>query len=96
MALTGRSPEQMKADRVAREARDKEEAEARFLSQRARVSGALQILGGLLLVIGMWFLLVSPGVVVDTVNLQKLYIGQTSALVGAILLASGLLLKYLD
>lgn len=95
MALTQKSPEQLKADRVAREAREKEVAEEQFQSQRAKASGLCMILGGLLLLTGVWFLLVSPGIAIDTVNLQKLYIGQTSAVVGVILFASGLLLKYL-
>jgi hypothetical protein len=96
MPLTAKSPEQLKADRTAREAREKEDATEKFLAQRARASGVCMIFGGLLLLTGIWFLLVSPGVAFDTVNLQKLYIGQTAALVGAILLASGLVLKYLQ
>ena len=96
MPLIAKSPEEVKADRLAREARDKENAEEKFLGQRALVSGLLQILGGVLLVIGVWFLLFSPGIVSDVVNVQRLYIGQTSAIVGAILLATGLLLKYLS
>ena len=39
MALTAKSPEQLKADRIVREAREKEDAEERLLAQRARMSG---------------------------------------------------------
>jgi hypothetical protein len=95
MPLTVKSPEQLRADRVAREAREKENAQDRLLSQRGQVSALCMIVGVLLLLTGVWFLLFSPGVAVDTVNLQKLYLGQTCAFVGAILFASGVLLKYL-
>lgn len=52
--------------------------------------------GVILSVIGIYFLLVSPsaddasGLSTSVVNLQRLYIGQTSAIAGAIFLAAGL------
>jgi hypothetical protein len=94
MTLTAKSPEQLKADRLAREAKETEAAAERFLAQRAQWSGWFQILGGLLMLIGLWVLLFSPGLQGEVVNLQKLYIGQTSALVGAILFTAGVLLKF--
>jgi uncharacterized membrane protein len=47
-------------------------------------------LGLLFLVIGGWFLVLSPSQGGDIVNMQRLAIGQTSAIVGAIFLAAGI------
>jgi hypothetical protein len=53
-------------------------------------------LGIVFLAVGFWFLLVSPGegdaaILGQTVvNLQRLTIGETSAIVGAIFLAAGI------
>jgi hypothetical protein len=94
MNLTAKSPEQLQADRLAREAREKQALAERFMAQRAQWSGWFQIGGGLLVLIGLWFLLFSPGINGEVVNIQKLYIGQTAALVGAILFSAGVLLKF--
>jgi Ca2+/Na+ antiporter len=92
-----KSPEQIKADRLAKEAREREVLAQQFAAGRAQWSGWFQIFGGLLMLIGFWFLVLDPGSDVSSVvNIQKLYIGQTAAFVGSILLASGVLLKYLQ
>lgn len=74
--LTDKSPEQLKADRLAREATEKQALAEKFLAQRAQWSGWFQILGGLLLLVGVWFLFIDPGGDSSVVNFQKLYIGQ--------------------
>ena len=92
----GKTSEQVRADRLASEARARELLAEQFAAGRVQWSGWLQILGGLLMLIGFWFLVVDPGSdTASVVSLQKLYIGQTAAIVGSILLATGLLLKYL-
>lgn len=93
--LSSKAPEQLKAERLEREAREREARAEKFLAHRAQWSGWFLIVGGFLLLVGAWFLLFDPGVGGDVVNLQKLYLGQTSALIGAVLFASGALLKYL-
>lgn len=91
-----KSPEQIKADRLGREAKERAALEEQFVAGRAQWSGWFQVLGGLLMLIGFWFLVLDPGSDVSSVvNIQKLYIGQTAAIVGSILFATGLLLKYL-
>lgn len=94
MILMAKSPDQLKADRLAREAREKEVLAERTLTLQAQWSVALRLVGGVMMLIGLWLLAVSPGIYGDVVNLQKLYIGQTSALAGTILLAAGVLLKF--
>ena len=81
---------------MAREARAREILAEAFATQRAQWSGWFQIVGVFLLLVGFWFLILQPGSEYSSVvNIQKLYVGQTAAIVGAILLAAGVLLKYL-
>jgi hypothetical protein len=90
-----KTAEEFKADRLAREAAEREALTDKFLRQKTVWSGLFITFGALLLFLGAWLLIIDPGDV-SGVNLQKLYVGQTSAIVGAILLATGVLLKYLD
>ena len=46
-------------------------------------------LGGLLALVGLYFLLVAPTVDGSVVNFQRLYLGQTAAICGAVLFAAG-------
>jgi hypothetical protein len=96
VSSAGKSPEDLKADRLAREARARELLADQFTAGRVQWSGWLQILGGFLMLIGFWFLVLDPGSnSASVVSLQKLCIGQTAAIVGSILFVAGLLLKYL-
>ena len=65
------------------------------LDSRNTLAGLLMVLG-LVLFMGGAYVLFNPGSDYnDVVSVQKLYLGQTGALVGAILFGSGSLLKFL-
>jgi uncharacterized membrane protein len=94
--FTPKSPEQLKADRLERESRERQATLDRRFAERTQWSGGLLVVGGFLLLLGVYFLILDPGVGRDVVNLQKLYASQTSAVVGAVLFASGALLRHLQ
>jgi hypothetical protein len=91
------SPEQLKARRLEREASAAKEQTDRDIAERVMAAGILIVSGFLLLVVGLWFLVFAPNQDVTgfrtVVNLQRLYIGQTAAIVGAIFFATGLHLR---
>jgi hypothetical protein len=97
MAFKNLTPEEREAKSRDREAKSARERADRESAERAMVAGLLIVFGFLLLVIGLWFLVLAPGE--DTmgsravVNLQRLYIGQSAAIVGAIFFATGLHLR---
>src|SRR5688572_8901585 len=52
-------------------------------------AGLLMVAGTILLLIGLYLLILSPSSNGEVVNLQRLYIGQTLTIVGAIFFAAG-------
>jgi uncharacterized membrane protein len=102
--LRGMSPEEIRTVRLAREAEERQAAEQRFAQARAQTSSLFQILGIVLILLGIWLLLVDPGAesssglygaTSSVVSLQKLFIGATASVAGVALLATGVLLKFL-
>jgi drug/metabolite transporter (DMT)-like permease len=93
-----KTPEQLKAERIARQERDAEAALEGVDVERRQVSGVLMILGVVLILAGAWFLLASPsqssygGEAV--INLHRLTIGETAAIAGAILFSAGAIIRY--
>jgi hypothetical protein len=65
-------------------------------STSAGSEGACLLVGGLLLAVGFFFLVVNPSeggaelLGHQVVNLQRIYLGQTSAICGAVFLAAGM------
>lgn len=82
----------------AREAQERREAQAREAAERERrvrwmTDKALASAGGLFMVTGLYFLTVAPSVggeFREVVNLQRLTMGETFTIVGAIFAAAGL------
>jgi len=98
-ANPNKSPEDIKADRLNREAREREAQRERLEQGRIQTSAWLQIIGVIGMLIAFWILVIDPGSASSTysetvVNIQKLYIGQTSGIVGAIFLSTGLVIKF--
>jgi hypothetical protein len=68
----------------------------RSYAVQAGSAAACVLIGTFLLLIGFFFLVVSPSeggselLGRDVINLQRLYLGQTSAICGAVFLAAGL------
>jgi uncharacterized membrane protein YidH (DUF202 family) len=99
MAIPQKTPEQAKADRVAREERTAREELERFTLHRGYTTLSLLVAGIIFCAIGVWFLFLAPGAEgilagQTVVNLQRLVIGQTCSIVGAIFLAASALLRY--
>lgn len=88
--------EEKRAARLAREVEEREQRR-RDESNARHINGAMLImLGVILMVVGLWYLVLSPGNPGSEgfVNLQRLTIGETSAIVGSVLFVGGLLLRY--
>jgi hypothetical protein len=66
--------------------------------ERRQTGAALMIVGVLLTLAGIWFLLVSPSQSDSAgealVNLHRPTMGETSAIVGALLFAAGAIIRY--
>jgi polyferredoxin len=94
VAINQLTPDEIRARREEREAREAREQTERNATERNALAALLIVAGVLLLIIGVWYLVLVPGE--DTVglgtvvNLQRLYIGQTAAIVGGIFFAAGL------
>jgi hypothetical protein len=92
------TPEAKRAERLTREAAQVAARREQHDSERKTVSVILLALGVGLIAIGLWFLLVSPSVGTlegqPIANFHKLTLGATSTLAGAILFATGALLRY--
>ena len=90
--------EAARAERIARQQRETEAAEARAGQERGQLSVGLLGVGILLMAIGVWVLIFSPSLVtvdgVAVANLQRLTIGETASIAGAILFAAGARLRY--
>jgi hypothetical protein len=97
MAFKAPSPEELKARRLEREASAAKEQANRNTAERVMVAGLLIVFGIVLLGVGLWFLVLAPNQDVTglrtVVNLQRLYIRQSAAIVDAIFFATGLLLR---
>lgn len=90
-SITG---EQLRAQRLEREALELKDAGERAVAARASAGASLVLVGLAMLIVGAFILIVVPGASdTDIVNLQMLYVGQTSAIIGAIFLAAGVHLR---
>lgn len=97
MTGTKKSPDELRAERLAREAKERDAALQKFEAQRVKWSGWLQVSGWILLLLATWFLVLDPGGSGSSfVNLQKLYLGQTAGIVGSVFLVAGAMLKFLS
>lgn len=99
MALTQKSPEQLKVDRLAREERAAKDAQDSRSRERGQAAYFLLGAGTVLLLLAVYFLWLAPtigGIATDetTVNLQRLFIGSTCGVAGAVFVAAGLVLRY--
>jgi hypothetical protein len=91
-----RIAEEKRAARLARKSQEREERR-RAESNARHINGSMLIIFGLIsLVAGLWYLLVEPGNPGSEgyVNLQRLTMGETFAIVGSVLFVGGLLLRY--
>lgn len=98
MSLAPTTPEAKRAERLSREAAQTAARREQLDLERKKVSAILLAIGVVLIATGLWFLLISPSAGTlegqPIANFHKLTLGATSTLAGAILFATGALLRY--
>lgn len=93
----GKTGEQIRAERLEREAREAKDAAEQAVTAKAGTGTGLAVIGIAIMIAGVYFLIVDPSggdaYGRSVVNLQRLYLGQTAAIIGAIFFAAGVHLR---
>lgn len=98
MSLGPLSAEQLKQQRIDRQAREAKEVREQFEAERNGTGVAMVLIGFAAIAAGVYFLIVSPGqddsLGREIVNLQRLFTGQALLIMGAVFAAAGFIVRY--